>query len=98
MSGMNGNRNYESSYGALARIEGKTMTYAESENTLRGAQVTATLALVHEQRTANLIALFQLGKENVSEFLDATALNPAAWDTLAQQIATRLGLDEGAPE
>lgn len=54
----------------------------------------ATLALAYEQRTASLISLFQLGKENLSEFFDATALDHTDRDALAQQIATRLGLNE----
>lgn len=60
MSHLPGNPHYESSYGTLVRIEGKTMTFPESENVLRGAQVTATLALAYEQRTANLIAHISL--------------------------------------
>lgn len=57
MSHLPGNPHYTQSFGALQRIEGVRMTYQESENTLRGAQVTATLALAYEQRTANLIAM-----------------------------------------
>lgn len=96
MGHLPGNPHYESSHGTLVRIKGKTMTFPESENVLRGAQVTATLALAYEQRTANLIQLFALGKEPVAEFLDATALESSAWDSLAQQIAARTGLNEGA--
>lgn len=65
MSHLSGNPHYESSFGTLVRIEGKTMTFPESENVLRGAQVTATLALAYEQRTANLIAFLDHADGNL---------------------------------
>lgn len=50
--------------------------------------VTATRALAYEQRTANLIALH-------NEMFPADALGSAdAWRQVAEQIITRLGLDE----
>lgn len=62
----------------------------------RTSESLATLALAYEARTTNLIALFGLTKESVSEFLDANGLESSTWDSLAQQITTRLGLNEGA--
>ena len=84
MSHLPGNPHYESSYGTLVRIEGKTMTFPESENVLRGAQVTATLAIAYEQRTANLIAY-------VDKIDDTSAAIP-----VVNEIKTSLGLNEGA--
>ena len=89
MSHLPGNPHYESSYGTLVRIEGKTMTFPESENVLRGAQVTATLALAYEQRTANLIALAQMEHRNSP----AVGFSP---DYDYDNIMARLGLNEGA--
>lgn len=54
-------------------------TYAE-------AQVRATLALVDEQRTANLIAVA------TARFADGSQVKPGLSDALWQQITERLGL------
>lgn len=86
MSHLPGNPHYESSYGNLVRIEGKTMTFPESENVLRGAQVTATLALAYEQRTANLLHAFEISLRAQS----------AGFNVDAKTIDARLGLNEGA--
>lgn len=92
MSHLPGNPHYESSYGTLVRIEGKTMTYPESENTLRGAQVTATLALAYEQRTANLIATLQVGAVDMTDWPQQVIDN---FHRTSIEISQRMGI-EGA--
>ena len=61
--------------------------FAENGPTLHAtiAQTEATLALAYEARTANLIALFDMGGEN----FDSREIK---YGTLVTQIAERLGV------
>lgn len=67
--------------------------YATSDAILREAQVRATLALAHEVRTANLIALLDHLRSN-TEYGGAQA----DWHQIQDQITTRLGLDKETPD
>ena len=58
------------------------------------AQIEATLALAYEQRTANLIALWQMDEESAVAFNHANNIEQSAWATVPRQIATRLGIKE----
>lgn len=73
---------------------------ASAERRIAKAQVYATLALVEQQRIANLIAMWQgspVRNEYISEVDDALT---AADGTLASEIAQALGIkneDQSAP-
>jgi hypothetical protein len=54
------------------------------------AQVHATLALVDEQRTANLIAALE--RDAIQPPHESTAANRPFWNALAADITERLGL------
>lgn len=58
---------------------------------LAAAQVHATLALVEEQRTANLIAAFERDAIS-SPFSVPTKENRAFWDSVSRGITRRVGL------
>ncbi|MBF4602798.1 hypothetical protein [Curtobacterium sp. VKM Ac-2884] len=66
---------------------------AAADRALVRAQVHATLALVEEQRTANLIAAFE--RDAVQPPADthiANGTRQAWWNGVADQITERLGL------
>lgn len=56
------------------------------------AQATATLALAYEQRTANLIALYNMTESNCEGLSTTAPMSRANWDAAAKQIKERLGL------
>lgn len=54
------------------------------------AQVEATLALAYEQRTANLIALWNMDEPSALGLNNAGAMRD--WDGVAKRVVERLGL------
>lgn len=71
----------------------RTVGGAAADRALVRAQVHATLALVEEQRTANLIAAFE--RDAVQPPADthlANGTRQAWWNGVADQITERLGL------
>ena len=56
------------------------------------AQTEATLALAYEQRTANLIALYDMTEANCVGMSTAAPMSRENWDSIAQQIKERLDL------
>lgn len=56
------------------------------------AQTEATLALAYEQRTANLIALLNLGYEAITAITDLAKMEHTDWQKVAVAIHKRLGL------
>lgn len=56
------------------------------------AQTEATLALAHEQRTANLIALFTCDEDAHMAFGASVGMDADSWKAVAVEIKERLGL------
>jgi len=61
-------------------------------NEVARAHVEATLALAHEQRTANLVALYNMTEANCEGISTAAPMTRENWDSIAQQIKERLDL------
>ena len=96
MSDMSGNPHIPDALMQLRQATAGSINAAHASAILAAAQTNATLALAYETRTANLITLFHGMGDTRQEFMDATAIEFSDWDRLAQQIASRLGLNEGA--
>lgn len=83
MSNLPGNPHFAWAADTLESLEQAEGTYLNpDEHALQTASVEATLALAHEQRTANLIALFGEG----------FAHRDIDYAGIAKQIQERLGL------
>lgn len=91
MSDMNGNPHYRDARAAGSYYA--TRQINSDLGVIALAQVEATLALAHEQRTANLIALMAMSPLDLTDWPQ-----PAVDNFLTQNknICTRLGLNEGA--
>jgi hypothetical protein len=61
-------------------------------NEVARAHAEAALALAYEQRTANLIALYNITESNCEGMSTAAPMTRENWDSIAQQIKERLGL------
>lgn len=73
---------------AMSYLEATVIdTYGDHDRKAAIAQVHATLALVEEQRTANLIAAWAQMSPSLRKHRD----------TLAERVATRLGLTPTTP-
>jgi len=56
------------------------------------ALIQATLALAYEQRTANLIAMYNMTEANCEGMSTAAPMSRENWDSIAKQIKERLDL------
>lgn len=88
---MTGNPHYEDTVEYLRRMDDDPMGPEQWHDYAQMAQIEATLALAHEQRTANLIALATAQWPNGSSmFGTSLAVN--------SQIRERLGLKAPKPD
>jgi hypothetical protein len=55
------------------------------------AKVKAQLALVEQQRVANLIALWSLGEDSTRGFCDSSGWT-GPWDAMSREVVESLGL------
>jgi hypothetical protein len=70
----------------------KSRLHNGTTNEVARAQAEAALALAHEQRTANLIALYALEDGWQLAINRASGMTRSKWDDVANQIVERLGL------
>lgn len=79
MTGMQGNGHFQYALDALGDRRNDPAT-------------AATLALAFEQRTANLIALYNMDEPNVQGMVDGADMTAGNWVDVTRQIKERLGL------
>ena len=86
MSELPGNPHYESADSLANHAHGLDELDANGLSGLANAE--ATLALAYEQRTANHIAILQMGQTDMSDWPDRSRQR---WIANAQRIQERLG-------